>query len=83
MSRGRSGFRDVLGFQLGVFVGGVIPTGEKGDEFIYLFLLCRAAPVAYRVSQARVESELHLPAYATAASATYTRAHSKARFPTH
>ena len=34
--------------------------------FIFLFLLFRAAPAAYGGSQAGVESELQLPAYATA-----------------
>ena len=42
----------------------------KGN-FIYLFIyfcLFRAAPAAYGCSQARVKSQLQLPAYATAAA---------------
>ena len=39
----------------------------------FIFFLFRAAPVAYGSSQARVESDLQLPAYTTAtATATAT-----------
>ena len=54
------------------------------------FLLFRAAPTAYRISQARVESELQLLGYATAkamwdhvTSLTYTKAHGNAGSLTH
>ena len=47
----------------------------KGEIIIlFVYLIFRASPAAYGSSQARIESELQLPAYATA-TATWGPSH--------